>query len=104
MLYFFGLITKCCIFKCFIFSLVCFWVQFYSLGTLVGTVLHYCHTELVFGLTKHVFGGYFRVLLSKNIFLGFFVTGKGIFKVVQKHLTPLIPVCSHAMSNPWVIE
>ena len=37
---FFGLLDKCCIFKCFIFSTVFVWVQFYSPGTSLCFIKH----------------------------------------------------------------
>ena len=46
LLYFFGLLNKCCILKYFIFLTVFFWVQFYVPGTSVIMVLHYYHIVL----------------------------------------------------------
>ena len=41
------------------------------------------------------------VLLFKKYFFGISVSDKGIFWVVQKNLTPLIPVSWYAKSTPW---
>ena len=45
---FFGLLDKCCIFKCFIFLTVFLEVQFSAPGASVIKVLHYYHTVLNF--------------------------------------------------------
>ena len=69
---FFGLLKKCCISKCCIFSKVFFWVQFYSLGTSINTVLHYYHIVLNFYQMNNVLGGYSLGLhFSVDIFWGF---------------------------------
>ena len=36
-----------------------FWIEFYSSGTSINTVLHYYHIELNFYQMSHVLGGYF---------------------------------------------
>ena len=101
LLYFWGLLNNCCIFKCFIFLTVFFWVQFYAPGTSVITVLHYYHhIVLNFYQMNSVFGGYFfRVLLFGKYFFGCSVSGKVFFWVVQKYPTPLIPVCRFIKST-----
>ena len=59
LLYFFGLLNKSCILKCFIFSTVFIWVQFYSPGASVVMGLHYYHIMLDFCEMNSVFGGIF---------------------------------------------
>ena len=69
----FRLLKKCCIFKCYIFSKVFFWVQFFLPSTSVNTVLHYYHIVLNFYQMKHVLGGYFLgfCFFSRYQFWGF---------------------------------
>ena len=55
LLYFFGLLNKSCILKCFIFSTVFFGVQFYSPGASVIMGLHYYHIMLEFCEMNSVF-------------------------------------------------
>ena len=45
--------------------------------------------------------GIFRVSLFGKYFLGFSLSGKVLFLVVQKYPTLLIPVCKNAKSTPW---
>ena len=69
MLYFWGLLNKCCIFKGFIFSTLFLLGQFYSSGTSVNTVLHYYHIMLSFCQRNSVLGGYlFGVGFLEGIF------------------------------------
>ena len=76
LLYFFGLLNKTCILKCFIFSTVFFWVQFYSPGASMIMGLHYYHIMLDFCELNSVFKGIFSVLLFGKYFLEFSVSGK----------------------------
>ena len=55
----FVLLNKSRILKCFIFSTVFFWVQFYSQGALVIMGLHYYHIMLDFCEMNSVFEGIF---------------------------------------------
>ena len=55
----FGLLNKSCILKCFIFSTVFFWVQFYSPGASIIMGLHYYHIMLDFCEMNSVFEGIF---------------------------------------------
>ena len=96
------MLNKSCILKCFIFSTVFFWVQFYSPGASVIMGLHYYHIMLDFCEMNSVFEGIsFRVLLFGKYCFGFCVSGKAFFWVVQKYPTPLIPVCRFGKSAPW---
>ena len=52
---FFGLLNKSCILKCFIFSTVFFWVQFYSPGASIIMGLYYYHIMLGFCEMNNVF-------------------------------------------------
>ena len=72
LLYFFGLLNKSCILKCFIFSTVFFWVQFYSPSASIIMGLHYYHIRLDFWEINSVFEGIFWVLLFGKYFLGVF--------------------------------
>ena len=66
---FFGLLDKRCIFKCFIFLAVYFWLKFYTPGTSVITVFHYDQIVLNFCQINSVFGGYFLgFCFSESIF------------------------------------
>ena len=57
LLYFFGLLNKSCILKCFIFQQY-FWVQFYSPGASIIMGLYYYHIMLDF-CEMNVFEGIF---------------------------------------------
>ena len=72
LLYFFGLLNKNCILKCFIFSIVFLGVQFYSPGASIIMGLHYCHIMLDFCDMNSVFEGIFRVLLFGKCFFWVF--------------------------------
>ena len=79
LLYFFGLLNKSCILKCFIFSTVFFCVQFYSPGVSMIMGLHYYRIMLDFCEMNSVLRVFFRVLLFGKYFLGFSVSGKVFF-------------------------
>ena len=98
---FFRLLNKSCILKCFIFSTVFLWVQFYSPGGSIIMGLHYYHIMLDFCKMNSVFKRIFRVLLFGKYIFGFSVSGKVFFWVVQKYPTPLIPVCRFVKFIPW---
>ena len=59
LLYFWGLLNKSYILKCFIFSTVFFGVQFYSPGAAIIIGLHYYHIMLDFYEMNTVFEGIF---------------------------------------------
>ena len=99
----FGLLNKSCIWKCFIFSTVFFWVQFYSPGASIIMGPYYYRIMHDFCEMNSVFEGIFRVLLLESIFLGFLLVAK-YFWVVQKYPTPPIPVCRFVKSIPWVVN
>ena len=99
-----GLITKCCIIYCIIFSTVCFQVQINSLGTFSRHSSSLQSNRACVWLNDSCLRiGIFRLLLFDSILL-VSVTGKYFsfffFWNVQKYPTPLIPVCSDAMSTP----
>ena len=101
-LYFLGLLNKCCVSKCPIFSTVFSEVQFYSSGTSVSTVLHYYHMMLHFCQMNHGVGGYFvGFCFSESFSFLVFCQWKVFFWVIQKYPAPLIPVCRFAKSTPW---
>ena len=73
-LYVFGLLDKCCIFKSFVFLTAFLGFSFihHAPGTSVITVPHYHHIGLNFCQMNGVFGGHFLgFCFSKSIFLGF---------------------------------
>ena len=81
---FFGLLDKCCIFKCSIFLTVFFGVQFYAPGTSVITVLHYYRIVLNFCNEQGFWRVLFRVLLFGKYFMGCSVSGKVFFGGTSK--------------------
>ena len=72
---FFGLLDKCCIFKCFISVSVLFWLKFYVPGTSVITVLHCYHIVLNFCQMNSVLEGF----AFAKYFFECSVSGKAFF-------------------------
>ena len=79
LLYFFGLLNKSCILKCFIFSTEFFWVQCYSPSASIIMDLHYYHIVLDFCEMNNVLEGIFGFCFSESSFWGFSVSGKAFF-------------------------
>ena len=77
---FFGLLqNKSCILKCFIFSAVFFWVQFYPPGASIIIGLHYYHIMLDFCEMYSVIEGIFQDFAFWKVFFGFSASGKVFF-------------------------
>ena len=98
--FFFGLLDKCCIFKCFIFLTVFFgssYIHQVIQWSRFPIITKSCLTFAKWIAFCRVF---FRFCFSESIFW-VFCQWQSIFWVGQEYPTPLIPVCRFIKSTPW---